>query len=227
MPDVGSVAAAVNHSSSEPAEASTSVNVATRCVQPSNHLVVDPALLAAMLASVSVTSSAERPSSLPPTMSSQSGSSQSTAGATQSVEGLLFYHRDPIVPIPAGMTPLPPLPSSERPSPPDFSSSSTQTAHYYMSYVSTLPGLDFMPWNMWRPRIESHRGFPKPYRPDFRAPSSREQALELWSGRLTSSNRRESPVRVLPPPPRPPVVVQGLHWWVVYIGRTPGIYHTE
>lgn len=213
-----------------------------RAVHLSNRVLQDPALLAAMLASISVSPVVDPPrDSLPSTLSSQPDPPHDSPPSTlssqpdtpkqptsvgPSVDQLLYYHREPVVPIPAGMVPLPPLPSSERPIEPETSFSPSQPTRHYMSYVSTLPGLDFMPWNVWRPRIESHRGFPKPYRPDFRAPESREQARRWWSDKLSDSSRRESPVRVLPPPPRPQVVVQGPHWWVVYVGRVPGIYTT-
>lgn len=184
-----------------------------------SHVAVDTRLLTAMMASTSVSN--DNPSgSLPSTLSSHPESTP----RSPSLETLLFYHQDVVVPVPAGMVPLPPLPSDERPIKPERSMASSQQHRFYLSFVSTLPGLSFMPWNMWRPRIESHRGFPKPYRPDFRAPDNREQALKWWSDRLKNSTDRESPVRVLPPPPRPPVTVDGPHWWVVYVGRVPGIY---
>lgn len=202
-------------------------SMASKTAQSIDRVVADPALLAALLASITVSSPRDTShDSLPSTLSSQPGPSPPSAVTTPSVETLLFYHHDPVVPIPAGMAPLPPLPTTERPIGPETSVSQVQPARHYISFVSTLPGLDFMPWNEWRPRIESHRGFPKPYRPDFRAPENREQARKWWSDKLSDSNRRESPVRVLPPPPRPEVVIEGPHWWVVYVGRTPGIYTT-
>lgn len=128
------------------------------------------------------------------------------------VNSIPFYHEHPIVPFPPGLRPLPSFSYTRPPLPPSRASDG-QSYNWYFGTAAVNPGLQRATWDEWRANIEAHRGLPPPWGPVF--------------------NRVERPVsgdfpptRVLPPPPRPPVRVDGPHFWTVYVGRVPGVYNT-
>lgn len=153
----------------------------------------------------------------------------SDAEIMRSVDALPFYQEHPIVPIPLGMVPLPPVHSASPARPPGSLGSSTQQVKYYLSWVSTCPGLQHGTWEECRATMESHLGFPPPHRPEFRCLQTHEKALEIWAGKVSAQQSvrfgRSPSVRVLGPPPRPSVTLEGPHCWVVYVGRIPGLYN--
>lgn len=124
-----------------------------------------------------------------------------------------FYHPQPIVPIPPGMEPIPIQSNTTFPLRPDEQTSTNSQVNWYFNSVGVHPGLHRATWDDFRPNIEAHRVLPRPYRPDW--------------GRVRTPLPETLPrIRVLPPPPRPPVQREGDHYWVVYVGRIPGIYST-
>lgn len=129
------------------------------------------------------------------------------------LESLPFYHAAPIVPIPPGMEPLPSFNRTEFPLVPGEQTTINDTVQWYFASVAVNPGLHRLTWEEFRPNIEAHRGLPSPHRPDW----------ARVRGPLAATLPR---IRVLPPPPRPVVQVDGDHLWVVYVGRIPGIYST-
>lgn len=137
----------------------------------------------------------------------------SGSGISLSVESLSFYHAQPIVPIPPGMEPIPVLSNTTFPSMPHEQVSTSTDINWYLITSGVNPGLHRSTWEEIRANIEVYRGLPNPFRPDFvrvRVPLA----------------ERLPRMRVLPPPPRPPVEREGQHYWVVYVGRVPGIYST-
>lgn len=142
----------------------------------------------------------------PITAATDAGSSTSTE-----IQRLPFYHPAPIVPIPPGLQPLPPLRNTALPTRPYLSTATTSPTNWYIAVASVNPGLHRATWDEFRPNIEAHRGLPRPYRCEFQ--------------RLSGQMEDPFPaVRVLPPPPRPDVRIEGEHFWIVYVGRVPGFY---
>lgn len=118
------------------------------------------------------------------------------------------------------MNPLPFLDDTEFPSLPRPWGSGSREQRLYLSTHSIVPGLRQSTWEEFRPLIEAHRGLPSPWDPSFvRIDGSVAEGQDNW---LLAIEQRQ--VFVLPPPPRPPVQYNGDHWWVVYVGRVPGIY---
>lgn len=132
------------------------------------------------------------------------------------VEHLPFFHARPIVPIPPGLEPMRNVMSTSPASLPEdvFGEEDHRPRHWYSSSVSISPGIRWATWNEWRAIIEAHRGFPHPYRPEY---SRAVQEPPVDAVTLTT--------RVLPPPPRPAVYLDGPHTWVVYVGRRPAVYN--
>lgn len=128
-----------------------------------------------------------------------------------SLQVLPFYYAIPIVPVPPGMEPLPRFRYTEAPRFPIPDAGTRQQRAWYLCSVGVDPGLKWMTWESFRPSIEAHRGYPTPHRPVFRR----------VDGPLPSTI---TDVRVLPPPHRPAVELEGAHFWAVYIGRVPGVY---
>lgn len=129
------------------------------------------------------------------------------------------------------MQPLPPFDHTAFPLRPDQRASGSDRVNQYMSTVSVNPGLQSATWDTWRANIEAHRGFPAPYNPEFhRIHGTEASGLDEWQAAVNAQHATPSghlpPIRVLPPPPRPPVLYDGDHWWVVYVGRVPGIYNS-
>lgn len=137
---------------------------------------------------------------------------QPTSPTFTRVEQLPFYRRLPIVPIPSplepiqsfrGRTTFPRLPTEH------FSTSTSKS--WYFTRVGINPGLHRATWEEYRANIEAHLGLPEPYCPHYYRVEGR---LPPQLARLT----------VLPPPPRPEVLLNAPHFWVVYVGRVPGVY---
>ncbi|EIM82092.1 uncharacterized protein STEHIDRAFT_124898 [Stereum hirsutum FP-91666 SS1] len=160
---------------------------------------------------------------------SNTPSSSSRSPAPADVSSLPWYHQHPIVPIPPGMQPLPPFDHTVFPLRPDECASGSGQINQYISTVSVNPGIQSATWDTWRANIEAHQGFPSPYNPEFhRVHDTTASGLDEWQRAVNSQHETPlghlPPIRVLPPPPRPPVQYYGSHWWVVYVGRVPGIY---
>lgn len=118
------------------------------------------------------------------------------------------------------MNPLPRLSPTRFPLLPEPWGSGSRERRLYLSTYSVAPGLKLSTWEEFRPLIEAHRGLPAPWDPSYsRITGSEAEGQDEWLQAID-----QHLVRVLPPPPRPPVQYAGDHWWVVYVGRVPGIY---
>lgn len=141
------------------------------------------------------------------------GQSSSGNGTVLSVESLPFYHSRPIVPMTPGTEPLPVFSRTTFPLLPDEQTDTNQNLVWYFASVAINPGLHRGTWEEFRANVEAHRGLPQPYSP-------------IWQRVRSPLSEPLARIRILPPPPRPAVRLDGQHHWAVYVGRLPGIYST-